>query len=257
MLRGQENAATRPGRGLLPVPNCGPPAGDPAYIGELEILVLFDQHTGSEDRTHAPFAATPYDEDGEIALDSNGSPLQVEPGWWIVCFVPGLRPQWWHRFAHRSHKHVFALRHDDTDQWLLFEPWWTRLMVTNISTDNALAFLRWAARGDALTVKEAVPGNGSQLRGWMSCAALTTYMLGRGYLVWTPHALFRRLSSEKETRALDTRAFVRRVRLQQQRHADRRVISYGYEGLIRHRLSPRASTTRLWLGRVSARVDTA
>lgn len=31
----------------------------------------------------------------------------------------------------------------------------------------------------------------------------------------------------------------------------------GYEGLIRHRLSPRASTTRLWLGRVSARVDTA
>lgn len=182
--------------------------------------MLLDQPTDHEGHRRRPSVTEPYDEDGEIVLDSNGSPVQVEPGWWIVCFVPGLRPQWWHRFAHPTHKHVFALRHDEAGQWLLFEPWWTRLMVTNVSTDNALAFLRWAARGDALTVKEAVPGNGSQLRGWMSCAALTTYMLGRGYLVWTPHALFRRLRAENDTRTLDTRAFVQRIRLQHEKNAD-------------------------------------
>jgi hypothetical protein len=43
-------------------------------------------------------------------IDEDGSLVTVDPADWIVCFVPGLRRQWWHRFVHNRHKHVFAMR---------------------------------------------------------------------------------------------------------------------------------------------------
>lgn len=33
-------------------------------------------------------------------------------------------------------------------------------------------------------------------RGWMSCAALASYLLGRTYWVWTPHGLYKLLLRE-------------------------------------------------------------
>ena len=42
------------------------------------------------------------------SADENGSLVTVDPVDWIVCFVPGLERQWWHRFVHHKHKHVFA-----------------------------------------------------------------------------------------------------------------------------------------------------
>jgi hypothetical protein len=47
-----------------------------------------------------------------------------------------------------------------------------------------------------LLVRENVPGAGSQVRGWMTCAAMTSYLLGRNYAVWTPHGLYQRLLRE-------------------------------------------------------------
>lgn len=61
---------------------------------------------------------------------------------------------------------------------------------------QARKFLVWGSRGDVLLVREAVPGHGSQLRGWMNCAALSSYLLGRRYWVWTPHGLYKRLLKE-------------------------------------------------------------
>jgi len=51
-------------------------------------------------------------------------------------------------------------------------------------------------KGDVLLVREAIPGHSSQLRGWMTCAVLTAHLLGRKYLVWTPHQLYRLLLRE-------------------------------------------------------------
>lgn len=132
----------------------------------------------------------------ELELDENGAPVSLEAGSWFVCFVPGLEKQWWHPFVHDKHKHVFAMRPEPEDKWTLFEPWWTRLLTATINSEQARKFLIWGARGDVLLVRETVPGHGSQVRGWMNCAALASYLLGRRYRVWTPHGLYLRLLQE-------------------------------------------------------------
>jgi hypothetical protein len=132
--------------------------------------------------------------------DENGSPVTLDPVDWYICFVPGLRRQWWHRFAHHKHKHVFAIRPMSTGSWLLVEPWWTRMMVTTLAPADAVKFLKWAATGDILRVREAIPGQASQLRGWSNCAVLTAFVLGRASRAWTPHGLYRELLRENETR---------------------------------------------------------
>ena len=134
------------------------------------------------------------------SIDENGSLVTVPPEDWIICFVPGLQAQWWHRFVFSKHKHVYAMRPTNTGSWLLVEPWWTRMMVTILPPADAVKFLRWGGTGDILRVREAVPGNASQLRGWANCAVLTAFVLGRRSWTWTPHGLFRRLLRERSTR---------------------------------------------------------
>ncbi|WP_247510704.1 TetR/AcrR family transcriptional regulator C-terminal domain-containing protein [Bradyrhizobium sp. 157] len=133
-------------------------------------------------------------------VDENGSLVTVDAADWIICFVPGLRRQWWHRFVHRRHKHVFGMRPTGTGSWLLVEPWWTRMMVTILPPADAVRFLRWGATGDILRVREAVPGRASQIRGWSNCAVLSAFLLGRSSWAWTPHGLYRQLLREKSTR---------------------------------------------------------
>ena len=134
------------------------------------------------------------------SIDENGSPVTLDPADWYICFVPGLRRQWWHRIVHHKHKHVFAMRPMSTGSWLLVEPWWSRMMVTVLAPADAVKFLRWGATGDILRVREAIPGKASQLRGWSNCAVLTAFVLGRSSWAWTPHGLYRELLREKETR---------------------------------------------------------
>lgn len=143
-----------------------------------------------------------------IEIDRNGSPVTKLPSEWLVCFVPGLRKQWWHRFAHAKHKHVFAIRTVGDDQWMIFEPWWTRIMVTVLSEDEASKFLRWGSRGSVLRVMERIPGNGSQTRGWANCSVLISLMLGRSYWTWTPHGLYQRLSAEEGVEQVDLADFL-------------------------------------------------
>lgn len=143
---------------------------------------------------------------GDVSLDlanstdENGSLVTVAPVDWIICFVPGLQRQWWHRFVAHKHKHVFAMRPTDTGSWLLVEPWWSRMMVTILPPADAAKFLRWGGTGDMLRVREAIPGKASQLRGWSNCAVLTAFVLGRSSWTWTPHGLYRQLLREKTTR---------------------------------------------------------
>ena len=144
------------------------------------------------------------------SADENGSLVTVDPVDWIICFVPGLQRQWWHRFVHHKHKHVFAMRPTNTGSWLLVEPWWTRMMVTILPPADAVKFLRWGGTGDILRVREAVPGKASQLRGWSNCAVLTAFVLGRPSWTWTPHGLYRELLREKTTRRENVRATSRR-----------------------------------------------
>jgi hypothetical protein len=134
------------------------------------------------------------------SADKNGSLIAVDAVDWIICFVPGLQRQWWHRFVNHKHKHVFAMRPMDTGNWLLVEPCWSRLMVTILPLADAVKFLRWGGAGDILRVREAIPGNGSQFRGWSNCAVLTAFVLGRTSWTWTPHGLYRELLREKATR---------------------------------------------------------
>jgi hypothetical protein len=115
----------------------------------------------------------------EPSADEHGSPVKADPADWIVCFVPGLRPQWWHPFVNHKHKHVFAMRPTEDGSWLLVEPWWSRMMVTVLSPADAVTFLRWGGSGDMLRVREAIPGEASQFRGWSNCAVLTAFLLGR------------------------------------------------------------------------------
>lgn len=145
-----------------------------------------------------------------LPVDANGAPVTLDAKEWLVCFVPGLRPQWWHPFVHKAHKHVFALYPNEDSSWTLFEPWWSRLLVTTITTDQAIQFLRWAAMGDVLLVREAVPGRGSQMRGWANCAVLTAFLLGRCYRVWSPNALYRKLKRETDAKQIDLDTFLGR-----------------------------------------------
>ena len=144
----------------------------------------------------------------DLSVDENGAPVTFEAARWLVCFVPGLRGQFWHCFVHPLHKHVLLLKPNPDGTWTLFEPWWSRLLVRTITTEQALRFLSWAASGDVLLVEEDVPGHCSQFRGWSNCVSLATFVLGRPYLVWTPHGLFKRMRAETHTRRVDVAAFV-------------------------------------------------
>ncbi len=139
----------------------------------------------------------------ELKVDPDGALVPLEAGSWFVCFVPGLDKQWWHPFVHKVHKHVFAMRPVGKDEWTLFEPWWHRLLTATITSEQARKFLLWGARGDVLLVREAIPGRGSQVRGWMTCAALTSYLLGRPYWVWTPHGLYKLIQREPNVCRVD------------------------------------------------------
>ena len=145
----------------------------------------------------------------ELELDENGSPVTLEAAAWYVCFVPGLKRQWWHRFVNARHKHVFAMKPAGPGEWTLLEPWWHRLLTATITSEQARKFLLWGARGDVLHVREFIPGQGSQLRGWMTCAALASYLLGRRYWVWTPHGLYTRLLREPNVCRVDVSRLVR------------------------------------------------
>ena len=144
----------------------------------------------------------------KLQLNPDGSLVQLDAGDWFVCFVPGIDRQWWHPFVHKVHKHVFAMRPAGEGNWTLFEPWWTRLLTATITSEQAKKFLRWGALGDVLLVREAIPGYGGQVRGWMNCAALAAYLLGRPYWVWTPHALYRRLMREPSVCRVDVSALL-------------------------------------------------
>lgn len=159
-------------------------------------------------------------QDASMAVDANGSPVTVDAATWLVCFVPGLRRQWWHPFADSRHKHVFALRPLEDGTWLLMEPWWTRMMVNVLTLDQAIKFLRWGGMGDVLKVRERIPGSGSQMRGWANCSVLVSYMLGRSYWTWTPNGLYRRLLDEADVEPVSVGQFVRRhVLAESQRHS--------------------------------------
>lgn len=138
-----------------------------------------------------------------IDIDADGSPVTLPEAEWLICFVPGLRQQWWHRFAHPRHKHVFAIRKLESGAWLLVEPWWTRLMVNVLTFDQALKFLRWGAAGHILKVRESIPGRGNQMRGWSNCAVLMAFLLGRSYWTWTPDGLYRRLLADAGVESVD------------------------------------------------------
>lgn len=156
-----------------------------------------------------------------IEIDSNGSPVDVPAAEWFVCFVPGLQKQWWHRFTNTRHHHVFAMRMVDDGCWILVEPWWTRMLVSVLTMDEAVKFLRWAAEGDILQVREAVPGCGNQLGGWANCAVLMTFLLGRSYRTWTPHGLYRRLVAEGGVTRVDLAQWLGdNLRVIANRHAD-------------------------------------
>jgi AefR-like transcriptional repressor, C-terminal domain len=136
-------------------------------------------------------------------LDRDGALVTVPPSEWFICFVPGLQKQWWHRFVNAKHKHVFAMRPTDTASWILVEPWWTRLMVTLLPSDDAVRLLRWGACGDILRVREEIPGHGNQARGWSNCAVLSSFVLGRASHTWTPHGLYLQLCRESDTKHED------------------------------------------------------
>jgi hypothetical protein len=134
--------------------------------------------------------------EADLAIDEHNSPVTLEPADWLVLFVPGLQKQWWHPLVHERHKHCFVMRPASAGGYILVEPWWHRMMISTLTAAQARKFLAWGARGDLLLVRENIPGAGSQVRGWMTCAALTAYLLGRNYRVWTPHGLYRRLLRE-------------------------------------------------------------
>jgi len=118
---------------------------------------------------------------------------------WLVCFVPPKERQWWHRLLGSPLKHCFAIKREAPNAWTLFEPWWSRILIATLTDEEAEPFLNWGREGVILKVKEAIPGTSSQLRVWMSCAALIAHVLGRNYLVYTPAQLLRRLIRERDT----------------------------------------------------------
>ncbi len=164
---------------------------------------------------HREFQATSATEFG-LEVDHNGFVVTLEEASWYVCFVPGLQKQWWHPFAHKVHKHVFVMRQTGPDTWTLLEPWWHRLLAATITTEQARRFLLWGARGDVLLVPESIPGRGSQVRGWMNCAALVCYLLGRPYWVWTPHRLYELLLREPNVSRVDVARLLSEQRTEDQ-----------------------------------------
>jgi hypothetical protein len=175
-----------------------------ALISKLLLVSKLTSRRPPENEYHV--ADVP--DDLAIEIDHNDSPISKQPAEWLVCFVPGLKKQWWHRFTHPRHKHVFALKMVGDDQWVLVEPWWTRIMVTTLRTDEAVKFLRWGAAGSILRVTERIPGAGSQARGWANCAVLISLMLGRSYWTWTPHGLYKRLSAEDGVERVELDVFL-------------------------------------------------
>jgi hypothetical protein len=175
-----------------------------ALISKLHLVSKLTSRRPPENEYHV--ADVP--DDLAIEIDHNDSPISKQPAEWLVCFVPGLKKQWWHRFTHPKHKHVFALKMVGDDQWVLVEPWWTRIMVTTLRTDEAVKFLRWGAAGSILRVTERIPGAGSQARGWANCAVLISLMLGRSYWTWTPHGLYERLSAEDGVERVELDVFL-------------------------------------------------
>ena len=122
--------------------------------------------------------------------------LERPPGEWIVCFVPPIDKQWWHPLLPSRLKHCYALKPEGPDRWVIFEPWWNRILLTIGTDQEAAVFLAWGRQGKILRVRENSPGRSSQIRGWMSCAALVAHLLGRYYWVWTPKQLYNRLRRE-------------------------------------------------------------
>ncbi len=160
-------------------------------------------------------------DDLAIEIDADGSPVSFPAADWFVCFVPGLQKQWWHRFATAQYQHVFLMRMVDEDRWILVEPWWTRMLVSVLTLDEAVKFLRWGAAGHILQVREAIPGSGNQTRGWSNCAVLTSFLLGRSYWTWTPHGLYRRLRAEPDARPIDLAQWLaNHIRVVATRNAD-------------------------------------
>jgi hypothetical protein len=135
----------------------------------------------------------------DLTVDQWNSLVTKKPRWWYVAFVPPLDKRWWHRFFHAKHKHCFAMTYVGSPEgtWLLFEPWWSRIMVTEITQAEADKFLAWAGRGDALWVYESLPGRSSQIKFWMTCAVLVAHLLGKNYWCWTPHQLYKRLRKDQ------------------------------------------------------------
>lgn len=143
-----------------------------------------------------------------INVDQDGAPVTCPAVEWFVCFVPGLRKQWWHRFAHAKYKHVYAMRPLGNGEWLIVEPWWTRMMIRVISLDQAMRYLRWGAAGTIIRAAEHVPGGASQMRGWSNCSVLVAFLLGRGYRTWTPNGLRVRLGAEPGTTRVELPEFL-------------------------------------------------
>lgn len=54
------------------------------------------------------FPASGVPNDLAIEIDHNDSPISKTPAKWLVCFVPGLKKQWWHRFRLARVRFFFA-----------------------------------------------------------------------------------------------------------------------------------------------------
>jgi hypothetical protein len=133
-----------------------------------------------------------------LTVDQWNSLVTKEPRRWFVAFVPPLDKRWWHRFFHRTHKHCFAMTPLSDGTWVLFEPWWSRLMVSMLKQEEAEKFLKWATLGDSLWIYERIPGRSSQVKVWMSCAVLIAHLLGQDCWCWTPHSLYKRLKKMEQ-----------------------------------------------------------
>lgn len=139
----------------------------------------------------------------KLKVDEQGALTPRKPAEWFVCFVPPIEPQWWHWMLRSRLKHCFAIRRDHCGNYIVFEPWWSRIFLACLSDRESQLFLTWASLGVTLKVREKIPGRSSQLRIWMSCAALLAHMLGRNYYVWTPQQLYNRLIKEPDVVVVD------------------------------------------------------
>lgn len=157
---------------------------------------------------HTRCSAEDWSLEDDLTLTPEGGLVPFPAEAWLLGFVPALNDEWWHRFVHHRHCHVFALRPVEANRWLVLEPWWARTPITVLPCSGARQFLRWAVMVDMLAVREESPGRSSQVRGMMTCAALLTHMLGRPYQILTPHALYRRLLAEPETHVVDPRDLI-------------------------------------------------